>query len=99
MVFVFEAVLLSRIHDRVLTGQESAVQVAAKALVFLCTEDGKFNGSTVGLKSVLAYLEEEAVGGSAPDDMPACLQSLQRLLNGPCTADDAEAWIRQWYVL
>lgn len=82
----------------ILNDTDSEAQVAGKALFHLCTDGQAFNGSTLGLKSVLRFLAEVAdLQPESDADVRACQLSLKEAMSDGFTARSLADWVRGWY--
>ena len=89
---------LDELFEDVLSDADTPSVIAGKSLFHLCTEDGKFNGSTIGLKSVLRFLAETSEEAPVTDDdVHEFLLRLKRALDSHPSVDSITKVINEWY--
>lgn len=76
----------------VAAGGDSPADMAAKALVWFCVEEGRFNGFLVGLETVLQFLAEQLGGPQNSTERVAAFKDLRSILE---SRPDFAA-VRQW---
>jgi hypothetical protein len=87
------------LNDFLIDQSENAdvVDIAGKALLAFCVEDGRFNGFIAGLKTVLQFLSEHMEAPAAGASLNRCLVDLHQVLASGPTESSIKTWITSYY--